>query len=153
MSRNKIFRSEYLSMHFRIKFLLFNDFPSYILPEWTVRPSFHFRPPQRHRAILWILPHMVYCRSQHWHRVPTIDYAGFMRRARWKAYQTARRRGKVGNYLEILQSPTHINWRNCVPSNCRITEPQYRACNDTTDSQVCHPRCAFNPLTNRTANP
>ena len=29
MSRNKIFRCAYFSMHFRIKFLLFNDFPSY----------------------------------------------------------------------------------------------------------------------------
>jgi hypothetical protein len=27
--RNKIFRCAYFSMHFRIKFLLFNDFPSY----------------------------------------------------------------------------------------------------------------------------
>ena len=30
MSRNKIFRCAYFSMHFRIKLLLFNDFPSYI---------------------------------------------------------------------------------------------------------------------------
>ena len=29
MSRNKIFRCAYFSMYFRIKFLLFNDFPSY----------------------------------------------------------------------------------------------------------------------------
>ena len=30
MSRNKIFRCAYFSMHFRIKFLLFNDFPVYM---------------------------------------------------------------------------------------------------------------------------
>jgi hypothetical protein len=30
VSRNKIFRCAYLSMHFRIKFLLFNDFSSYL---------------------------------------------------------------------------------------------------------------------------
>ena len=30
MSRNKIFHCAYFSMHFRIKFLLFNDFPSYL---------------------------------------------------------------------------------------------------------------------------
>ena len=29
VSRNKIFRCAYFSLHFRIKFLLFNDFPSY----------------------------------------------------------------------------------------------------------------------------
>ena len=47
--------------------------PKYILPEWTVVPSFHFSPPQRHRAILWILAHLIYYRTQHWHRVSTID--------------------------------------------------------------------------------
>ena len=31
VSRNRIFRCAYFSMHFRIKFLLFNDFPSYLL--------------------------------------------------------------------------------------------------------------------------
>jgi hypothetical protein len=31
VSRNKIFHCAYFSMHFRIKFLLFNDFPSYHL--------------------------------------------------------------------------------------------------------------------------
>jgi len=78
--------------------------PKYILPEWTVRPIFHIWPPQRHRAILWILAHTVYYRTQNWHRVSNIAYADFMRRARWKAYEMARRREKVGNYLEILQS-------------------------------------------------
>ena len=29
MSRNKVFRCAYFSMHSRIKFMLFNDFPSY----------------------------------------------------------------------------------------------------------------------------
>jgi len=76
--------------------------PKYILPEWTVRTSFHFWPPQRHQAILWILAHMIYYRTQHWHRVSTIDYADLMRRGRWKSYQTTRRSEKVGNYLEIL---------------------------------------------------
>jgi len=76
--------------------------PKYILPEWTVRPIFHFLPLQRHRAILWILAHTIYYRTQHWPRVSTVDCADFMRRARWKAYQTTRRREKVGNYFEIL---------------------------------------------------
>jgi len=106
--------------------------PKYILPQWAVRPSFHFRPLQRHREILWILDHMLYYRTEHWHRLPTIDYANLMRRARWKAYQTIRRLEKVGNYLEILQSPTHI-WRNCVPSSCRIIDSQCHTCKDSSD--------------------
>jgi len=85
----------------RIAIILRMD-PKYTLPEWTVRPSFHFWPLQRHRTILWILAHMIYYRTKHWHRVSTIDYADFMRRAQWKAYQTTRRCEKVGNYLEIL---------------------------------------------------
>jgi len=85
----------------RIATILRTD-PKYTLPEWAVRPSFHFWPTQRNRAILWILTHMIYYRTQHWHRVSTIDYADFMGRARWKAYQTTRRREKFGNYLEIL---------------------------------------------------
>jgi len=48
------------------------------LPEWTVLPSFQFWPPQRHRALLWILARMMYYSTQHWHRVSTIDYADFM---------------------------------------------------------------------------
>ena len=76
--------------------------PKYIQLEWTVRPGFHFWSPQKHRAILWILAHMAYYRTKHWHRVSNIDYAGFMRPAKCKAYQTTRRRKKVGNYLEIL---------------------------------------------------
>ena len=40
--------------------------------------------------------------SNQWNRVSPTDYADLMRRARWKAYHTARRREKVGNYLEIL---------------------------------------------------
>jgi len=76
--------------------------PKYILPEWTVRPSFRFWPPQRYRAILWILAHMIYYRTQQWNRVSAIDYADFMRRARWKAYQTTRRRERFGNCFVVL---------------------------------------------------
>jgi len=86
---------------FRKAIILRTD-PQHIQPEWIVRPSFHFWPPQRQGAILWILAHMVYYRIQHRNRLSPIDYADFMRRAPWKAYQTARRREQVGNYLEIL---------------------------------------------------
>jgi len=82
--------------------------PKYNLPEWTVRPSLHFWPPQRHWAILWVLAHMVYYHTQHWHRVSTIDYTDFMRRARWTTYQTTRRREKVGitfRYYNLRHTP------------------------------------------------
>jgi len=46
VSRNKIFHCAYFSMHFRIKFLLFNDFPSYMLWSgelWLCPPVSSFR--------------------------------------------------------------------------------------------------------------
>ena len=86
---------------FRIAIILRTD-PHHIQSEWNVLQSFRFWPPQRHGAILWILAHMVFYRIQHRNRVSPTDYAEFMRRARWEAYHTVRRREKVGNYLEIL---------------------------------------------------
>ena len=44
----------------------------------------------------------VYYRIQHRNRVLPTDYADFMRCARWETYHTARRREKVGYYLDIL---------------------------------------------------
>ena len=38
---------------------------TYIPDDWTLHPSFSIWPPQRHGAILWILPHFVYFRMQH----------------------------------------------------------------------------------------
>jgi len=43
----------------RLAIILRTD-PQFILPKWTVRPSFHLWPPQRQRGILWILLHVVY---------------------------------------------------------------------------------------------
>jgi hypothetical protein len=45
VSRNKVFRCEYFSMHFRIKFLLFNDFPLYITKyDYCQCPAFCQQP-------------------------------------------------------------------------------------------------------------
>ena len=40
----------------RIGLILHTD-PTKILPEWTIMPSFDVWPPQRRRAILWVLAH------------------------------------------------------------------------------------------------
>jgi hypothetical protein len=70
--------------------------------EWPLRPHFHTWPPQRHGAILRILAHLVYYRTQHCHQQTLADYADFMRRARWKAYWLSHRLKRVGNYLTVL---------------------------------------------------
>ena len=72
--------------------------------EWPIKTHFHTSPPQRHGAILWILAHLVYYRTQHCHQPTLADYANFMRRARWKAYRLTHWLKWVGNYLTIIAS-------------------------------------------------
>jgi hypothetical protein len=72
----------------------------YIPDTWLLRPDFLLWPPQRHKAVLWMLAHMAVFRtadelSQH-------DYLDFLRRARWKLTSVPARKARVGNYLSIL---------------------------------------------------
>jgi hypothetical protein len=76
--------------------------PRHISAERTVRPAFHFWPPQRHAAILWILAHLVVYRIQTHRRLTLADYMDFLQRARWNQYQRAPKRQNVGRYLDIL---------------------------------------------------
>jgi len=85
----------------RIAIILRMD-PKYISTGVDHPSEFTLLATRKAPGNLCILAPMIYYRKQNWHRVPTIDYADFMRRARWDAYQTNRRRGKVGNYFEIL---------------------------------------------------
>jgi len=85
----------------RIAWILRND-PAQIPPDLTTRPQFRLRPPQRHRAVLWILTQMVWYRIKESRACTEQDYSDFLRRTRWKAYQAKYRRTNVGNYLEIL---------------------------------------------------
>jgi len=54
----------------------------HIPDDWPLRPHFHTWPPQRHGAVLRILAHLVYFRTQQ-RLQPTLQvYVDFMRRAR-----------------------------------------------------------------------
>ena len=75
--------------------------PAHIPPDWT-RHHFPLWPPQRHRAVLWILAQMVWYRINEDGAGNEQDYSDFLRRTRWKAYQAKCRPKYVGNYLEIL---------------------------------------------------
>ena len=46
-----------------------NTRPQRIPGDWTIRPQFHTRSMQRHAAILWILAHLVYYRTQYQNRL------------------------------------------------------------------------------------
>jgi hypothetical protein len=82
--------------------MMLRTVPRHIPPEWTLRPVLHIWPPQRRGAILWLQAQMVYFRIQHRQLLTGMDYADFLRCARWKANQKARRREHTGNYLVLL---------------------------------------------------
>jgi hypothetical protein len=85
----------------RIAWFLRTD-PSYIPKDWVVRPQFDIWPPQRRRATLWILAHLIWYRLQKGHTPSEQEYRDFMRRARWKTSQSTGYLRQVGRYLEIL---------------------------------------------------
>jgi hypothetical protein len=87
----------------RIAWILRTD-PVWIPQERTLRPQFHIWPPRRHRAVLWIIAHMVWYRIQESRTPSAQENFDFLRRARWKAYQDTGRMKKIGNYLTILGS-------------------------------------------------
>lgn len=70
--------------------------------EWVTTPDLKLWPPQRHTAVIWTLAHYVFYRLQNNRRLSLRDYIDFMRRARWKSKDTARR-PSTGRYLEVLE--------------------------------------------------
>jgi hypothetical protein len=70
--------------------------------EWLLRPDFNIWPPKRHRAVLWILIHLVGYRMKRDRLLTMNDFIDFMRRSKWKATNTANWTFLTGNYLQIL---------------------------------------------------
>jgi hypothetical protein len=60
--------------------------PRHVSTEWIFCPHFHLWPPQRQRATLWTLAHLVWYRTQG-RGQSLADYIGYMRRSRWKEHQ------------------------------------------------------------------
>ena len=63
----------------------------HIPQDWAIRPDFQQWPPQKRSAVLWIMAHFVQYRFLTQRRLSLLDYMDFLRRARWKLYQQARR--------------------------------------------------------------
>jgi hypothetical protein len=76
--------------------------PKFIPKEWTTRPAFHFWPPKRHAAVIWILAHPVSYRLQTDRRLSLRDYMDFMKRSRWKLCHRTGSCPYTGRYLEVL---------------------------------------------------
>ena len=82
--------------------LILRTSPRNINQEWTIRPDFNIGPPRRKQASMRLIAHMVYYCVNHWQQLMATDYADFLRRAKWKAYQKAQRRDRIANYLVVL---------------------------------------------------
>jgi hypothetical protein len=76
--------------------------PQHISEEWTLRPIFHFWPPQRQAAIVRIVAHLVTYQLQTQRRLSLADYIDFLKRARLKEYHRKSKHPLVGRYLEVL---------------------------------------------------
>ena len=109
----------------RIAALLRMD-PRQIPAEWTLRPTFHFWPPQKHAAMIWIIAHQVAYRMQTQKRLSLLDFTDFLRRTRWKAYNQTARRHTAGNYLDVLKGPIPQVGKYNTNAESRRKHPQRR---------------------------
>jgi len=78
--------------------------PGNIPEKWITCPKFTFWPPQRNRAILWLLANITTFRTQRQRDLSLQDFLEFLQRTRWKLYQMARRHAMVGDFLATLDT-------------------------------------------------
>ena len=98
--------------------------PAYIPHEWLLRPHYRLWPPQRHRALMWVLSRYVILRSHH-HRILTPhDLMDFLQRSKFLLYQLSNRHNRVVNFLTVLDSPFEDNsmWKHTWISNRHCIE-------------------------------
>ena len=76
--------------------------PSNIPESWITCPQFTLWPPQRNRAVLWLLTNITTFRTQSQSNLTLQDFLEFLKRTSWKLHQTARRSAKVGDILATL---------------------------------------------------
>jgi len=70
--------------------------------EWLVRSQFRLWPPQRHRAVLWVLALCVTFRMNNRCNLTQKDLMHFIRRSKWKMYQLTSRFKNVATFLTVL---------------------------------------------------
>ena len=88
--------------------------------DWYLRPHFQFCPPQRRKAILWLLAHLVMYRMQQQRQLSLLDYIEFLRRARWKSYRPSSRMQQVGNYRYSRQCPLYRRGTKEGANRCQL---------------------------------
>ena len=73
--------------------------------EWLVRPQISLWPPQRHRAVPWVLARYVSFRMNHPCNLTRQDLMDIMRRSKWKLYQFSSRPKKFANFFTVIDTP------------------------------------------------
>ena len=76
--------------------------PERISRDWILRLHFTLWPPRRRRAVLWILANLVIFRTQQQRELTLQDFIDFMKRSKWKIYQSYKRGESVVNYLSVI---------------------------------------------------
>ena len=76
--------------------------PRHIPRTWPLRPDFHYWPPQRRSALLWVVAHLVYYRLQTHHGLSLRDFTDFLQRACWKVHHRKGRSPNTDRYLSVL---------------------------------------------------
>jgi hypothetical protein len=67
-----------------------------------LQPDFHFYPPQRQRAVIWLMGHIVYYVITKQDMMSLEDYVEFLKRTRWKTYNNKGGRQLFGNYVTVI---------------------------------------------------
>ena len=78
--------------------------PAKIPNEWLLLPQFYFWPPQRQRAVLWVISRFVTFRINRQRGLTLHDLMDFLRRSKWKMYQSPSRHRRVANFLTVLNT-------------------------------------------------
>jgi hypothetical protein len=102
--------------------LLLRLYPRWIPEDWFLRPQFGYWPPQDHRAVLWVLANFVVFRLQQERTLTSQDYLDFLRRSKWKLYQTRNRIAQLGNCICILE--TSLEWKSWITRPGVNTNPR-----------------------------
>jgi hypothetical protein len=76
--------------------------PKHTPRTWPLRPDFHYWPPQRQTALIWILAYLVYYRVQTHRRLSLRDFMDFLKRARWKVHFRKGQIPNTGRYREMV---------------------------------------------------
>ena len=79
--------------------------PKNIPHEWLIRPQMNLWPPQRQRAVLWLLARYVSFTTERRRSQNPLELMDFLKRSRWKLYQRSHRKKQVANFLMVLDMP------------------------------------------------